>query len=120
VVLWLINCAYSTPSDYKTQHPDRNLKYKKPLLETAGYWSVLQVLDGDSAREDEEEVERAETPLPPNMICLGDFRVTCGSMLETVVGSRRKVPSKTFAGYVLHTTEVWTQDTGADFVRFLL
>jgi hypothetical protein len=77
VVLWLINCAYSTPSDYKTQHPDRNLKYKKPLLETAGYWSGLQVLDGDSARED-EEVERAATPLPPNMICLGDFRVTCG------------------------------------------
>jgi hypothetical protein len=33
------------------------------------------VLDGDSATEDEEEVERAATLLPPNMICLGDFLI---------------------------------------------
>jgi hypothetical protein len=46
---------------YKTRNPGK-LKYKKFLLETAGYWVGIQK-EGDT--EDEEDVERAPTSHSP-------------------------------------------------------
>jgi hypothetical protein len=51
----------------KTQNSVSKLKYKKFLLETAGYWAEVRK-EGDS--EDEVEVERAPIPHVPHMIPL--------------------------------------------------